>query len=163
MGVTAVNAFPQKHRYSFYMLKSAYMSDRLGHVAAVLGMRGYRRNGARCYLDWPEFTIVDPGPLPDGLPVDVEHTGGLGRLPGVTVRVEPEGKEIGICENVSAGEFSRDRLAQEWIFTTWLGVDDEYQGLGLGRWLLLRALWEAQRDRLSPRRHQHGVGELPRA
>lgn len=143
-GATAVSAFSNGHRYSFYMMKAAFMSDVLGHVAAVLGMRGYARNRGEVFLDWPEFTIVDPGPLPNGLPVQVLHTGGRSRLPGVTVRVGPEDKEVGICENVSAGEFSLDRLAQETVFTTWLGVDDEYQGLGLGRWLMLRALWEAQ-------------------
>ncbi len=131
-GVPAVNVFPQKHRYSFYMLKAAYMSDRLGHVAALLGMRGYRRNRGEVLLDWPEFTIAEPAPLPDGLPVEVEHTGGRGRLPGVTLRVEPEDKQIGICENVSAGEFSRDRLAQEWIFTTWLGVDESIRDWAWG-------------------------------
>lgn len=143
-GVTAINAFPQKHRYSFYMLKAAYMSDRLGHVAGLLGVSGYSRSEGEVFLDWPEFSAAQPGPLPDGLPVSVLHSDGLGRLPGFTIRVAPEGKEIGICENVSVGDFSRDRLAQEWFFTTWLGVDTEYQSLGLGRWLMQRALWEAQ-------------------
>jgi GNAT superfamily N-acetyltransferase len=145
LGAPAISVFPQKHRYSFYMMKAAFMSDVLGHVVALLGLRGYARNNGEVFMDWPEFTVAEPGPLLDGLPVDVEHTGGRGRLPGVTVRVAPEGKEIAVCENVSAGEFSRDRLAQEWLFTTWVGVDDEYQGLGLGRWLLQRALWEAQK------------------
>lgn len=145
LGMMAVNAFPQKHRYSFYLLKAAYLSDRMGHVAALLGMKDYRRSEGEVFLDWPDFSVGEPGPLPEALQIRVEHTTGLGRLPGVTARVLPDGQEIGICENVSVGEFSRDRLAQDWLFTTWLEVDEEYQGLGLGRWLLQRALWEAQR------------------
>ena len=143
-GMKAVNVFPQKHRYSFYFLGSAYMSERLGHVAALLGMGGYRRSEGEVYMEWPDFTVEEPAPLPEGLPVQVERTTGLGRMPGVTLRVSPEGKQIGISENVSAGEFSRDRLAQEWFFTHWLAVDEDYQGLGLGRYLMQRALWEAQ-------------------
>jgi GNAT superfamily N-acetyltransferase len=143
LGYKEMHAFPQKHRYPFYLFSSAYMSDRFGHVAALFGLNGYQRCDGEVYMDWIECSVEKPGPLPDRLPVSVEHTAGLGRMPGVTVRVQPEGKQIGICENVSAGEFSRDRLAQDWIFTEWLAVDEEYRGLGLGRWLMQRALWEA--------------------
>ncbi len=145
LGMTAVNAFPQKHRYSFYLLKSAYMSDRLGHVAALLGMAGYRRSAGEVYMDTVHFTAADPEPLPDGMEVDIEHNTGLGRLPNLTLTLSQAGKQIAVCQNVSAGEFSRDRDAQEWIFTSWLKVNDEFQGQGLGQQLLTHALWEAQR------------------
>lgn len=144
LGTRAVNVFPQKHRYEFYMLESAYMSDRLGHIISLLGINGYKRSEGEVYLDWPDFSISEPGPLPRGLPFEVEHTSGHGRLPGVVVRVVPQGRVIGICKNMSVGEFSRHRLAQDWIFTAWINVDADYQGLGLGRWMLQRSLWEAQ-------------------
>ena len=46
--------------------------------------------------------------------------------------------------NVSAGEYTRAEEAQDWLFTTWLGVEEPYQGRGLGRHLLQRALWDAR-------------------
>ncbi len=144
LGMKTVNAFPQKHRYSFYMFKSAYLSDRLGHVAALLGMSGYRRSGGEVYMDWIDFSVEEPAPLPGLLEAEVEHSTGLGRLPNINLCVRLEESTIGDCQNVSAGDFSRDRLAQEWTFTQWLAVDDEYQSIGLGKYMLLRALWEAQ-------------------
>lgn len=144
LGMTAMNAYPQKHRYSFYLLKSAYMSDRLGHVAALLGMAGYRRTEGEVYMDLLDFSVDEPEPLPGYLEAEVEHNTGLGRLPNVTLTLTRDGDQIAICENVSAGEFSRDRSAQEWIFTQWMHIDDEHQGLGLGRYMLMRGLWEAQ-------------------
>jgi ribosomal protein S18 acetylase RimI-like enzyme len=143
-GHAAISAFPQKHRYPFYHLAAAYLSDYLGHVIALLGLGGYRRSNGEVFLDWQDFSLNEPGDLPVSAQIQVEHTDGRGRLPGVTVRAMQGDRQIGICENASAGEFSRDRLAQEWLFTTWLAVDGEYEGMGLGRWLLHRALWEGR-------------------
>ena len=50
-----------------------------------------------------------------------------------------------MCECVSYGEFSRVDEVQDWRFTTWLGVSDKFQGKGLGRYLLQRALQELHR------------------
>ena len=44
LGMKAVSTFPQKHRYSFYLLQSAYMSDRLGHVSALTRSRRRQRS-----------------------------------------------------------------------------------------------------------------------
>ena len=49
---------------------------------------------------------------------------------------------MGVCECVSCGEFSHADGAQDWVFTEWLGVEAEFQGKGLGRYLLQRALQE---------------------
>ena len=96
-------------------------------------------------MDMSHFSIDEPEPLPDSMDVHIEHSTGLGRLPNLTLTVTQDGQQVAICTSVSAGEFSRDRVAQEWIFTNWLSVNDEFQGQKLGNNLLQRALWEAQR------------------
>ena len=137
-----VQAFPQEYRYPFYHLKAAYLSDRLGHVAALLVFNGYRRTRGEVFLDWPECEVEAPPAFATPMEISLEFPVGKGRLPGVTVRASLDGEEVGVCENKSCGEFSRAEAAQDWLFTTWLGVQDAAQGRGLGKYLLLRALHE---------------------
>ncbi|UCC67907.1 MAG: GNAT family N-acetyltransferase, partial [Armatimonadota bacterium] len=47
--------------------------------------------------------------------------------------------------SLSAAEWHDAAEAHDWIFTDWLGVEEEMQGKGLGRHLLQRALQEARR------------------
>ena len=51
-------------------------------------------------------------------------------------------KRVGECWSVSGGEFSSHPEAQNWLHTTWLGIEDEFQGQGLGRYLLQYELQE---------------------
>ncbi|NPV45824.1 MAG: GNAT family N-acetyltransferase [Armatimonadetes bacterium] len=141
-GVTAVMAFHQDYRHPFYHMGHAYLSDRLEHIHALLGMNGYQRCAGEVYLEWPNFAPGPPGPPP--LPVDLvtEWTPGRGRLPGLTLRALQEGRQLGLCINQSCGEYSPAEAAQDGCLTKWLGVEAEAQGRGLGRWLLQTALCE---------------------
>ena len=139
-GATRVVAFPQKHRYPFYHLKSANLTDRLGHVAALLGLRGYEKDGGEVYFDWRNFDVLAPGPDAFDVRYTVEHPQGDGRRPGVVVRAWEGDRQAGVCVNECVGDHAPAPGAQDWLFTTWLGVEDDYQGRGLGRSLLRRAL-----------------------
>ena len=57
---------------------------------------------------------------------------------------DPRGRGVGECHCDSCGEYSRVDEAQDAIYTTWLGVDEEYAGKGLGTALLRQALVEAR-------------------
>jgi ribosomal protein S18 acetylase RimI-like enzyme len=149
-GATEVAAFPQKHRYPFYHLSSAYLSDRMGHVAALLGMNGYKRSGGEVYMDWHDLPLLEPAPAQVEVEIALEWKPGAGRLPGLAVHAYRGEKELGVCMCVSCAEYNLIGADQEWAFTKWLGVEKEVQGRGLGKHLLQRALREL---RLAGYRH----------
>ncbi len=142
-----VHAFPQEYRYPFYHLEAAYLSDQLDQVGALLGFNGYRRIRGEVFLDWPDYEPAEPRPADLPIEVPVQWCQGRGTRPGIKVQACRDGQQIGTCECKSCCEFSRNDDAQDWFFTTSLGVAKEVQGKGLGRYLLQRALQE-----------MHGVG-----
>ena len=144
-GMSAVAAFPQHHTYSFYYLKPAYLSDKLGHVAALLGFKGYARVAGEVFLDWRDFSAEDISPLAQPIRYSIDFVQGQATLPGVTVRAHQGAEEVGVCICRSVGEYSRAREAQTWFFTDWLGVEEKFRGQKIGRQLLQKALWEGLR------------------
>lgn len=144
-GMTQITAYATRHNEWFYHMGSACMSDRLGHVGALLGLRGYAPVNGEVFMAWRDFAVPALGS--DAFPVTytVETVPKDGIRPGVTVRAFLDGERIGVCVATSAAERTHARPAQDWIFTDWLGVDDAYQGQGLGRSLLQRSLLEARK------------------
>jgi len=141
-GVCDAIAFPQWHRYPFYYLPSAYLSDRLGHVAALLGMEGYQPFRGEVYMDWPDYPALEPAPPGATVDISLEWRSGAGVRPGLNVHANQGQDHVGICQCVSCGDYSAAGEAQDWCFTKWLGISENVQGQGLGRHLLQRALLE---------------------
>lgn len=128
--------------YSFYYFPPVRLSDRLDHVQALLEFNGYEKCEGEVVLDWPDYQPVEP--VPAGVPAEitVKWEDGRGKRPNLTLKALQGKGEIGWCHCFCAGEYSRAAEAQDWLFTTWLGVADRLQGRGLGRYLLQRALKE---------------------
>jgi len=141
-GARRVTAFHQDYRYPFYHIGHAYLSDRLDHVHALMGINGYERCAGEIYLEWRDYEPAPPAASPFPIDLSLDWTPGRGALPGLVVHALRDGQELGVCVNVSCGEFSRAPEAQEAFLTKWLGVDEEVQGQGLGRHLLQAALRE---------------------
>ncbi|MGD9496178.1 MAG: GNAT family N-acetyltransferase [Armatimonadota bacterium] len=141
-GARTVIAFHQDYRYPFYHIGHAYLSDRLEHVHALLGMNGYRRCAGEVYLRWPDYRPPTPGEPPLPVEVRLEWPAGRGELPGLVVHALRDGEQVGVCVNVSLGEFTAAPAAQRAFLTKWLGVEAPVQGIGLGRFLLATALGE---------------------
>ena len=139
--ISRIYAFSQDCRYRFYHFEHAYLSDALDQVQALLGYNGYHRSEGEVFLDWENYTVTS---IPSNLPVtlSVDWKQGRGQLPNCTVRAFRDDKEVGECWSVSGGEFSSHPDAQNWLHTTWLGIEDEFQGQGLGRYLLQYELQE---------------------
>ena len=139
--VTRIFAFKASRRYRFYHFEHAGLSDALGQVHALFGFNGYHRGRGEVFLDWENYTVT---PTPSSLPVtlSVNWEQGRGLRPNCNVRAIRDGKEVGECDSVSGGEFSSHPDAQDWLHTVWLGIEDEFQGQGLGRYLLQHALQE---------------------
>ena len=142
--ISQITAFWQDYRYRFYHFEHAYLSDALDQVQALLGFNGYKRSEGEVFLDWEDYSVT---PILSSLPVTLstDWKEGRGQLPNCTVRAHQNGEEVGICESICGGEFSSHPDAQDWLHTVWLGVEDEFQGQGLGRYLLQYALQEMKR------------------
>lgn len=139
--VPKIFAFSQDCRYRFYHFEHAYLSDALDQVQGLLGYNGYHRSEGEVFLDWENYTVT---PIPSSLPVtlSIDWQPGRGQLPNCTVRAFQNDEKVGECWSVSGGEFSSHPDAQNWLHTTWLGIEDEFQGQGLGRYLLQYELQE---------------------
>ena len=139
--VSRIFAFSQDCRYRFYHFEHAYLSDALDQVQGLLGFNGYHRSDGEVFLDWEDYSLT---PVPSRLPVtlSIDWTDGRGQFPNCTVLAHQNGEQVGICESLCGGEFSSHTDAQDWLHTTWLGIEDDFQGQGLGRYLLQYALQE---------------------
>ena len=139
--VSQISAFPQDCRYRFYHFEHAYLSDALDQVQGLLGFNGYHRSNGEVFLDWENYSVT---PVTSSLPVtlSIDWKDGRGQFPNCTVLAHQNGEQVGICESRCGGEFSSHTDAQGWLHTTWLGIEDDFQGQGLGRYLLQYALQE---------------------
>ena len=142
--VSKIFAFSQDCRYRFYHFEHAYLSDALDQVQGLLGRNGYRRCDGEVFLDWEDYSVT---PVPSSLPVtlSIEWKDGRGQLPNCTALAHQNGEQVGICQSLGGGEFSSHTDAQDWLHTVWLGVEDNFQGQGLGRYLLQYALQEMKK------------------
>ncbi len=51
-------------------------------------------------------------------------------------------RQVGECHSVSRGDYTNTEAVQDCFFTEWIGVEEDVQGKGIGRYLLQRALLE---------------------
>lgn len=159
-GVEYVEAFYDRYTYSFYQMRPCYLSDSLGHVQALLLVNGYERVAGEVVLVRPDFEPVEPQ-APD-LPIEVavQWQKTPGKRPTAAVNALKDGRRIGQCLCARVGDYTDDESARDWFFTIWIGVDDEFQGHGLGKHLLRRALVEMRgagyrHAAISTREHNH--------
>ncbi len=139
--VSRIIAFSKIYRYRFYHFEYAHLSNTLDHVQALLGLNGYQRCNGQVFLDWENFTAA-PTPSNQSVTLSVDWKEGRGKLPNCNITARKDNEEVGVCWNVSCGEFSTHPDVQDWVYTDWLGVEDNYQGQGLGKYLLQYSLQE---------------------
>ena len=139
--VCRIIAFSKIYRYHFYHFEYAHLSNALDHVQALLGLNGYQRCNGQVFLDWENFTAA-PIPSNQSVTLSVDWKEGRGKLPNCNITAHKDDEEVGVCWNVSCGEFSSHAEVQDWLYTDWLGVEDNFQGKGLGKYLLQYSLQE---------------------
>ena len=139
--VARIFAFSSDCRYRFYHFDYACLSDALDHVQALLGFNGYCHYDNQIFFDWENYSVT---PIPSSLPVtfSADWKQGRGHRPNYTVKAYQGDTKVGECDSLSGGEFSSHPHAQDWLHTFWLDIEEEYQGQGLGRYLLQYALQE---------------------
>jgi len=145
LGVSQIWAFWNASNYRFYHLGFGYLSDKMGHVYGLFRMNKYDIDIGEIFMSYPEYNIIEPMLYDKDTKIVVEHKPGRSVLPNLHILAFRNEKSIGECYTVSAGEFCRANEVQDWFFTKWLGIEDEEQGKGLGRYLLKRTLWEMRK------------------
>ena len=93
-------------------------------------------------MDWPEYPDIIPSPTAVDCEVVLEWLEGADTRPGLKVRAMVGEEEVGLCYGTSSAGFSRTADAQDWWFVKWVGISEQFQGKGLGKHLLERALRE---------------------
>lgn len=139
--VNRIVALPKIHRYTFYHFEYAELSDTLDHIHGLLGINDYRKYHGQVFLDWKNLK-VNPPTIKENIKLEIEWKDGKGKLPNCLITAHQDGEEIGECWNVSCGQFSSHPDAQDWVYTDWIGLENEYQGKGLGKYLLQYSLHE---------------------
>ncbi|MBC7234381.1 MAG: GNAT family N-acetyltransferase [Chloroflexi bacterium] len=140
LSIHQMEAFHYDYTYPFYHVEHAFLSDRLDHVHALLGFNGYHRCSSELVLDWPDYSIPDPGRPAVNVELSRKWTKGSGARPGLVLTAHLRDRQVGVCVCVSLYEVARVVEADDWVYTRWLGIEEDYQGRGLGRFLLLSAL-----------------------
>jgi GNAT superfamily N-acetyltransferase len=153
LGMDEIRAFRityahDDYSYRFYHLGFGLVSDQTMHIYALFRMNGYEINSTRqgeIFMDQPEYSVAEPAMPDNQVEIVVEQQPGRGVLPGSTVQAFRSGREIGVCESLSVGQYCQASEAQDWVFIKWIGVEDEERGKGWGRYLLQRNLWEMRK------------------
>ena len=143
LGAASVTAFSSAYRFPFYHHSSARLSDRIGHVQALLVGRGYERCGGEVYLEWEGFPPRDPEPLDVALEITLEEQPGHGKLPGLTNTARVNGEQIGERTLRASGAGEGPPAWEDRVFVYWVGVEETWQGKRIGKHLLQRSLNDA--------------------
>lgn len=139
-GAPRMGAFFQNDTYDFYHSPSACLSDRIGHIQAVLQMKGYSVKRGEVFLDADHFTASRPGELASQFSESIEQKATMCAHPSFSIRITEGDKSTGRCDVVSRESFGGYSAESDTLFYQWVGVEDAYQRRGLGRYLVRRAL-----------------------
>lgn len=142
--VTRIYAFSKNYKYPIYHYRYAHLSNSLDHIEALLGLNGYTRVNGQVFLNWENFQ-VNPITPKIQLELKLDWKDGRGLLQNCNISAYKDGEEIGQCWTNSCGEFNDNTAIQDWVYIDWLGVEDEFQGKGLGKYLLEYTLQELKK------------------
>lgn len=144
-GALQITACSADYRYPFYHVNNGGLSNHLDHVQALFGVNGYDRSQGEIFFNWPSFEPPEPAPVPFDLTCKLEWKQENGNLPGLYMQAFEAEKQAGEFIGICAGDNRDDVALQEWFFVNWLGIGEEYQGKGIGKYLLHRGLLEGRR------------------
>ena len=121
--IAQIFAFSEDRRYRFYHFENGCLSGALDHVHALLVFDSYRRTDDWVCFDWQNYSVT-PALINAPVTLSIHWEQGRGRRPNCDVVAQLDGEQIGVCQSVSAGEFSNHADAQNWLDTPWIGVDE---------------------------------------
>ena len=133
------------YSWTFYHIGTPCLSDRLGHVYALLRANGYEVWGARqVFLEQAIPDLDDPSRPEADVQVEIERPASA-ELPGIVVRATHNEDEVAVCEAVSAAQFCPVSAAQTCAVVESVGLAPSRRRRGWGRYVLRKALRELRR------------------
>jgi len=136
-------AWEAQVRYPFYHFGHAHLSERIGHVRALMGMNDYHEIGGELHLTWRNFAPpkLDRPSLDFDLNAEWEE-GTTGKR--LAVRAMRGQQKVGYC-HMDLPEQSPSPDASRWCYCAELSVAQRLQGKRLGLFLLSSALHEMRK------------------
>ena len=144
-GAQRLIAYPKWGSYPFCRWRFGLLSDRQAHLVGLLGMNGYHILTGETFMTWRNYEVQDPKPPRPSADVVVRRIEDDSDLLVVHVAAKVGHAKIGECALKSAGDYGNSEESRATVFVCWLGVEDAFQGLGWGRFLLHTGLDEARR------------------
>lgn len=130
------------YAYPFHRFGAGALSDKLGHVRALLQGNGFTVAAGWLFLALEEYSADKPTCPDPAVEVDIQQEARGGERPGYTVRAFRAGQEIGHCIGHCGGDYVGAKAGQDALFISRIGVEEE--GKGLGTFLMKETLWHAR-------------------
>ena len=140
-GYKHIDAFPLYHSYAFHNHKVGILSDHLNHITTLFKTNGYEPHDAHHTLARPTNITTPPAPHSD-IETEVVKTPGIGKRPNIRINAFDGEDRVGTCRSISGLTYAPDKTLTTCCYTRWLGVNESHQHRGIGRHLLLHALYE---------------------
>lgn len=141
-GITQLTAFQGGYGYSFYNAGRENLADRFTHVLSLLGTNEYTHSHRMLLMDRRNLTPAEPHTPDASGEVSVKQQNGKGLRPNLMVELFIEGRQVGVCQSESLGQYLRASAAQDIYYVGGLGIDPQFQFQGWGKYLLHRTHWE---------------------
>ena len=140
---SAMIAWGVLYKYPFYHLPHGLLSERLPHISALLGVDGYQlMDWSEVFYEWRDFTPPRVERPDLDLEMKAQKLSNLAHdLPGISVDVL-----AGTDRGTWGGRCVMLRIDSNWCFCDGLGVSEQLQAKGLGKYLLATSLEQMQRD-----------------
>ena len=142
-GASRILAFPN-NGYLFQRFAYGELPDTCGHLAALLGMNGYRVARGEIFMRYADFVTektVLPDPKADLYVERIAQT--TSTRDSIKVVAEKWGELIGVCEGHSLGLWGHSELSHVTVVLGPMDVEDAFQSHGWGRFLTNAMLEEA--------------------
>lgn len=124
------------YMYAFYPV-FGHISECISHLPPLLGMAGYENHQTEVFFHWPDFTPPEAS-LPS---LGVEVVGERTRTQAKLIVRQGE-QQVGECRMTWMVDDPWHPQFADWCDCDYLGLDEPFQGKGLGRYLLARGLTE---------------------
>ena len=140
-GATTLFAFHQQHRLPFYHYAGSHLSDRMGHIQASFAMRQFEKFAGAVFLTHDNFRPREPQPNDFTMTTKVaQKYEGNTHLPNLIHEALINNKVVGTCISISSEVDLKHNDVKDFLFVDELDVEEQWQGKGIGKYLLQSVL-----------------------